>query len=64
MYDRTLRRFDTRIISRHIARKIVSRDEYQAFVDAQEDCAHLADQSEVEFVASGKRDDDSADKKG
>jgi len=58
MQDRTLRNFDTRIIDRNIARKVVARDDYKTFVTELEDCAHLADESEVDFIASPKRDDD------
>jgi len=54
MYDRTLRKFDTRIVQRNVSRKIVSKDEAKAFIDALEDCSHLAGESEVVFVSSPK----------
>ena len=57
MYDRTLRKFDTRIVQRHLARKVITRDEYKSHVDALEDCSQLADESEVEFVASPRKDE-------
>ena len=57
MYDRTLRKFDSRIVQRNLARKVISRDEYKAHVDKLEDCAHLADESEVEFVSSPRKDE-------
>ena len=58
MYDRTLRNFDSRIVHRNLARKVVSKEDYKAFMDALEDCSHLAEESKVEFVASGRRDED------
>ena len=61
MYDRTLRNLDSRIVHRHLARKVVSKDEYKAFIDGLEDCADLAEESTVEFVASGRRDEDEGD---
>jgi len=57
MYDRILRKFDSRIVQRHLARKVVSRDEYKAHVDELEDCSHLANESEVDFVASPRKDE-------
>jgi len=57
MYDRTLRNFDSRIVQRNLRRKVVSKDEYKAFIDNLEDCEHLADESTIEFVASGRRDE-------
>ena len=63
MYDRTLRNLDSRIIARNLARKVVSKDDYKAFIDGLEDCAELAEESTVEFVASGRRDEDENDNK-
>ena len=42
MYDRTLRKFDSRIVN-SLARKVVNRDEYKPH-DQLEDCSHLADE--------------------
>jgi hypothetical protein len=55
MYERTLRKFDSRIVQRHIARKVVSKKEHQTFVSALEDCAELAGESTVDFVASNQQ---------
>jgi hypothetical protein len=62
MYDRTLRKFDSRIVERNLARKVVSRDEYQAHLDALEDCAHLADESDIDFIASNRSSSDKQNK--
>jgi hypothetical protein len=57
MYDRILRKFDSRIVQRHLARKVVTRDEYKAHMSKLDDCGHLADESEVDFVASPRKDE-------
>ena len=57
MYDRTLRKFDSRIVQRHLARKVITREEYKTHIDALEDCSHLAEESEVEFVSSPRKEE-------
>ena len=57
MYDRTLRKFDSRIVQRNLARNVVTRDAYKAHVSELEDCSHLANESEVEFVASPRKEE-------
>lgn len=63
MYDRTLRKFDSRIVQRNVSRKVVSKEDAKAFVDALEDCSHMAGESEVEFISSPKPEPTEADEK-
>lgn len=46
--------FDIRTVDRHIERELTTRADYQAQLDALEDCAHLARPSNVHFIYNGK----------
>ncbi len=55
--------FDVRTVERNILRGLVSREEYEAWLDAQEDSADLAENSATVFTHSryteiGNGDDD------
>lgn len=51
-------KFDSRVVQRHLRRKVVAKEDYEAHLASLEDCAHLADLSEVEFIHSSKSADD------
>ena len=43
-------RFDQRIVKRNIKRGIVSKEEYQEFLDSLEDCSDLVADAETRFL--------------
>ena len=43
-------RFDQRIVKRNIKRGIVSKEEYQEFIDSLEDCSDLVTDVETKFL--------------
>lgn len=42
--------FDVRIVERNITRGVVSREEYERWLESQEDAAELAENSSTHFV--------------
>ena len=42
--------YDKRVVKRNIARKIVSKDDYDKSLDALEDCSELATEVETQFI--------------
>ena len=53
------RYFDSRVVETYIARGIVSREEYDAYLASLEDCAELSSQTESQMLASARSDGDS-----
>ena len=53
--------FDHRIVHRNIARGLISQEEYDAWLDKQEDCAEHGQESEVRFVYSNRGGDTEAE---
>ena len=43
-------RFDQRIVERNIKRGIVTKEEYQQFLDSLEDCSDLVTDAETQFL--------------
>ena len=41
--------FDQRVVARHIARGLVSKNDLQKHLDALEDCADLGEECETQF---------------
>ncbi len=46
--------FDIRTVDRHIERGLTTRADYDAQLEALEDCAHLARPSNVHFIYNGR----------
>ena len=44
------RMFDSRVVERHIARGLVTREQYDAYIASLQDDAEAGEQSEVQFV--------------
>ena len=51
------RLFDVRTVRRNIAAGLVTEEEYQAWLDAQEDCAALSESTRVQYVHRRGEDD-------
>lgn len=45
--------FDRRTVERHISRGLTTRDAYAEHLESLEDCAHLAQESDVFFTYTG-----------
>ena len=43
-------KFDKRILDRNLKRGVITKEEYDKFIAAEEDCAENLEQSEVRFV--------------
>ncbi len=56
MAERKLHIYDSRVARRHLERKVLTKPEYQAFLDNLEDCDHLADESSLTFATGARRE--------
>ncbi len=53
--------FDQRVVKRNIARGLISQEDYDAWLNKQEDCAEHGEESEVDFVYSNRGEDAEAE---
>ena len=48
--------FDRRVLERNLKRGVISKEEYDKFMNQEEDCSENLEQSEVRFVHKVRED--------
>lgn len=55
MSDIDLKKADIRVVEMYIARGIISREQYDAYLEDLEDCAELSEETETRMLASDEQ---------
>ncbi len=53
--------FDNRIVDRNIHRELITREDYEKYLESLEDCADLAEETETKMVFKSAEDDQADD---